>query len=148
MDTTFGTDRGAYFYMTSRQYANSVHFRQVPTSQRQFILWSRKRCRRWCFYPLIRHQEARKKSYERFFHVLNQKSAFRPIAPVRANSNRPTTYLEKRDPTHFLGFRVVGAKDGPGVGLSFLGWRRPTDRPTRARKGTDDAAFGKRPQKW
>ena len=42
MHSTFGTDRGAHFYMTSRQYANPSHFRAMRRSQRYFALTSSK----------------------------------------------------------------------------------------------------------
>ena len=50
--STFGTDRGAYFYTTNRQYANPSHFRAMRRSQRHFEIRHTKSYAPRCLYPL------------------------------------------------------------------------------------------------
>ena len=53
MHSTFGTERGAHFYTTSRQYANPSHFRAMRRSQRHFEIRHTKSYAPRCFYPLL-----------------------------------------------------------------------------------------------
>ena len=53
MHSAFGTETGAYFYMTNRQYANPSNFRAMRRSQRHFEIRHTKSYAPRCFYPLL-----------------------------------------------------------------------------------------------
>ena len=53
MHSTFGTDRGVYFYTTNTQYANPSHFRAMHTSRRHFEIQHTKRYDTRYFFSLL-----------------------------------------------------------------------------------------------
>ena len=53
MHSTFGTDRGVYFYTTNTQYANPSHFRAMHTSRRHFEIQHTQRYDTRYFFSLL-----------------------------------------------------------------------------------------------